>query len=105
MVATTRIETMLRDSAVAVHPDDGRYKHLIGKSIVHPFAKRKISIIADTFEERDLGTGAIKITPAPQVYKIWILEFSFPNTKFFCEFLTNLSPSRALAKAQAQSQS
>lgn len=64
-VATTRVETMLGDTAVAVHPDDERYKHLVGKNAVHPFISgRKIPIIADTYVEKDFGTGAVKITPA-----------------------------------------
>lgn len=65
VVATTRIETMLGDTAVAVHPEDERYKHLIGKELVHPFIpERKLKIIADTFVEKDFGSGAVKITPA-----------------------------------------
>jgi len=64
VVATTRIETMLGDTAVAVHPEDPRYKKLVGKNVIHPFSDRKIPIIADTFVERDFGTGAVKITPA-----------------------------------------
>ncbi|KAH8878989.1 hypothetical protein GQ53DRAFT_834536 [Thozetella sp. PMI_491] len=63
-IATTRLETMLGDTAVAVHPDDERYKHLVGKFIRHPFLDRKIPIIADTYVEKDFGTGAVKITPA-----------------------------------------
>ena len=64
VVATTRIETMLGDTAVAVHPEDTRYKNLVGKSVIHPFSDRKLPIIADTFVEREFGTGAVKITPA-----------------------------------------
>jgi len=64
VVATTRIETMLGDTAVAVHPEDERYKKLVGKNVVHPFSERKLPIIADTFVEKDFGTGAVKITPA-----------------------------------------
>ncbi|SOV19650.1 valine--tRNA ligase, putative [Plasmodium gaboni] len=64
-IATTRIETMLGDVAVAVHPNDKRYAHLIGKEIVHPFIpNRKIIIIADNFVDMEYGTGAVKITPA-----------------------------------------
>ncbi|GAW82466.1 valine--tRNA ligase [Plasmodium gonderi] len=64
-IATTRIETMLGDVAVAVHPDDKRYKHLVGKEIIHPFIpERKLIIIADNFVDMDYGTGAVKITPA-----------------------------------------
>jgi len=64
VVATTRIETMLGDTAVAVHPEDARYKNLVGKNVIHPFSDRKLPIIADTFVEREFGTGAVKITPA-----------------------------------------
>lgn len=63
-IATTRIETMLGDTAVAVHPEDPRYKHLIGRMIRHPLLDRKIPIIADTYVDREFGTGAVKITPA-----------------------------------------
>jgi len=63
-VATTRPETMLGDTAVAVHPDDERYKHLIGKTVILPLVNREIPIIADTYVEREFGTGVVKITPA-----------------------------------------
>ena len=64
-VATTRIETMLGDTGIAVHPDDERYKHLVGKNAAHPFIKgRSMPIVADTYVEKDFGTGAVKITPA-----------------------------------------
>ncbi len=63
-VATTRPETMLGDMAVAVHPDDERYQHLIGKLVVLPLTGRKIPIIADTYADPELGSGAVKITPA-----------------------------------------
>jgi len=64
-VATTRIETMLGDTGIAVHPEDERYKHLVGKNAVHPFIPgRKMPIVADTYVEKDFGTGAVKITPA-----------------------------------------
>jgi valyl-tRNA synthetase len=64
VVATTRPETMLGDTAVAVHPDDERYRHLIGKKILLPLMNREIPIIADTFVDREFGTGAVKVTPA-----------------------------------------
>mgnify|MGYP000742940206 FL=1 len=64
VVATTRPETMLGDSAVAVHPEDTRYKHLIGKTIDLPLTDRKIRIIADDYVDIDFGTGCVKITPA-----------------------------------------
>jgi valyl-tRNA synthetase len=65
VVATTRPETMLGDTAVAVHPDDERYKHLHGKSVQHPFVDRKIPIITDSIlVDPKFGTGAVKVTPA-----------------------------------------
>ncbi len=64
VVATTRPETMLGDSALAVHPDDERYAHLVGKTVKLPLTDREIPIIADTYVERDFGTGVVKITPA-----------------------------------------
>ena len=64
-MATTRIETMLGDSGVAVHPADPRYAHLKGKFVQHPFfPQRKMPIVFDDFVEKDFGTGAVKITPA-----------------------------------------
>ncbi|MDX2411275.1 MAG: valine--tRNA ligase [Woeseiaceae bacterium] len=63
-VATTRPETMLGDSAVAVHPDDERYKHLIGQEIILPIVGRRIPIIADDYVDPEFGTGCVKITPA-----------------------------------------
>jgi valyl-tRNA synthetase len=64
VVATTRPETMLGDTAVAVHPEDQRYRHLIGKRALLPLMNRKIPIIADEMVDREFGTGAVKITPA-----------------------------------------
>ncbi len=63
-VATTRPETMLGDTAVAVHPDDKRYKNLVGKTCILPIMNKEIPIIADEFVEMDFGTGCVKITPA-----------------------------------------
>src|SRR6266404_2883479 len=63
-VATTRPETMLGDTAVAAHPEDERYKHLIGRSVMLPLMNREIPIIGDEMVEREFGTGAVKITPA-----------------------------------------
>ncbi len=63
-VATTRPETMLGDVAVAVHPEDERYKDLIGKTVILPFLDKEIPIIADTYVDKDFGTGVVKITPA-----------------------------------------
>ena len=64
IVATTRPETMLGDSAVAVHPDDERYKSLIGQHVVLPLVDRKMPVIADDYVDPDFGTGCVKITPA-----------------------------------------
>jgi len=64
VVATTRPETMLGDTAVAVHPDDERYKHLIGATVVLPLVGREIPIIADEAVDPEFGTGAVKVTPA-----------------------------------------
>jgi len=63
-VATTRPETMLGDTGVAVHPDDKRYQHLVGKHVVLPLVGRKIPIIADEYADPETGSGAVKITPA-----------------------------------------
>lgn len=63
-VATTRPETMLGDTALAVHPDDERYQHLIGKEVVLPLTGRKIPVIADEYVDQEFGTGVVKITPA-----------------------------------------
>lgn len=63
-IATTRPETMLGDTAVAVHPEDERYQNLIGQSVVLPLVNREIPIIADDYVEKDFGTGVVKITPA-----------------------------------------
>lgn len=64
VVATTRPETMLGDVAVAVHPDDERYQHLIGKQLKLPLTDREIPVIADDYVDKDFGTGCVKITPA-----------------------------------------
>lgn len=71
-IATTRPETMLGDTAVAVHPDDERYQHLIGKKVLLPLADREIPIIADSYVDTEFGTGALKVTPAhdPNDYEI-----------------------------------
>lgn len=64
IVATTRPETMLGDTAVAVHPDDARYQDLVGKMVILPIMDREIPIVADEYVEMEFGTGAVKITPA-----------------------------------------
>ena len=63
-IATTRPETMLGDTAVAVHPDDERYQHLIGKTAILPLCDREMPIIADAYVDTEFGTGALKVTPA-----------------------------------------
>ncbi|RME90029.1 MAG: valine--tRNA ligase [Candidatus Hydrogenedentota bacterium] len=63
-IATTRPETMLGDTAVAVHPDDDRYQHAIGREVLLPLMNRKIPVIADSYVDKDFGTGVVKITPA-----------------------------------------
>ena len=91
VVATTRLETMLGDMAVAVHPDDPRYKHLHGKHVVHPFSGRKIPIIQDpTLVDMNFGTGAVKITPAhdPNDYEC--------GKRHNLEFITVLTPDGAI---------
>src|SRR5262244_1287728 len=72
-VATTRPETMLGDVAVAVHPDDERYKHLVGKHAILPLVGRRIPIIADEYVDPAFGTGCVKITPGHDFndYKVW----------------------------------
>ena len=64
VVATTRPETMLGDTAVAVHPDDERYKALVGKHVILPLVGRRIPIVADEYSDPEKGSGAVKITPA-----------------------------------------
>ena len=63
-IATTRPETMLGDGAVAVHPDDDRYRHLVGRMAILPLSNRPIPIIADEYPDPEKGSGAVKITPA-----------------------------------------
>jgi valyl-tRNA synthetase len=63
-IATTRPETMLGDTAIAVHPDDDRYKHLVGKKAILPIVGREIEIVADDYVDMEFGSGAVKITPA-----------------------------------------
>ena len=64
VVATTRPETLLGDTAVAVHPDDPRYAQLIGKRVISPFVDRAVPILGDDFVDQTFGTGAVKVTPA-----------------------------------------
>lgn len=64
VIATTRPETLLGDTAVAVHPDDERYTHLVGKMLILPLVGREIPVVADEYVDKEFGTGAVKITPA-----------------------------------------
>ncbi|HEX2259132.1 MAG TPA: class I tRNA ligase family protein, partial [Actinomycetota bacterium] len=73
-VATTRLETMLGDTAVAVNPNDERYRDAVGKKIVHPFSDRRISVVADEAVDPSFGTGAVKVTPAHDVTDFEIAE-------------------------------
>ena len=72
IIATTRPETMLGDTGVAVHPDDERYKHLVGKNAILPLVGRKLPIVADDYVELGFGTGAVKMTPChdPNDYEV-----------------------------------
>ena len=91
IVATTRLETMLGDTAVAVHPEDDRYKHLHGKMLIHPFVDRKIPIITDSeLVDMSFGTGAVKITPAhdPNDYQC--------GKRHNLDFITVLTPDGAM---------
>jgi valyl-tRNA synthetase len=72
IVATTRPETILGDVAIAVHPDDERHKHLVGKSVILPLVQREIPVIEDTFVDPSFGTGMVKITPAHDPNDYWV---------------------------------
>ena len=91
-VATTRPETMLGDSGVAVHPGDKRYKAFVGKEIRHPFLPRTFPVIADSFVDPKFGTGAVKVTPAhdPNDYEM--------GKRHDLEFITVLDKSGAMAE-------
>ena len=86
IIATTRPETMLGDTAIAVHPEDPRYKHLIGKYAILPLVGRKLPIIGDSYVDRALGTGALKVTPShdPNDYEIG-LRHHLPAINIFTE--------------------
>ncbi len=85
-IATTRPETMLGDTAVAVHPDDKRYQHLIGKKVLLPLVNKEIPIVADSYVEMDFGTGVVKITPAhdPNDFEVG-LRHNLPVINVFTE--------------------
>jgi valyl-tRNA synthetase len=71
-IATTRPETILGDTAICVHPDDERYQHLVGKTVLVPLVNRQIPVIADAYVDKDFGTGCLKVTPAhdPNDYEL-----------------------------------
>lgn len=74
-IATTRPETLLGDTAVAVHPDDERYADLVGKTVILPIVNREIPVIADTYVDKEFGTGCVKITPAmTQMTLRWVKD-------------------------------
>ncbi len=105
-IATTRPETMLGDTAVCVHPEDPRYQHLIGKTVTVPLIKRQIKIIADTYVDKDFGSGVVKITPAHdfndyKIGKTHKLEFiNILNKK--CELNENAGAYTGLKVAEAR---
>ena len=105
-IATTRPETMLGDTAVCVHPEDSRYKNLIGKTVTVPLIQRKIKIIADTYVDKDFGSGVVKITPAHdfndyKIGKTHKLEFINILTKK-CELNENAGAYSGLKVAEAR---
>ncbi|WII70612.1 valine--tRNA ligase [Bdellovibrio sp. 22V] len=105
-VATTRPETMLGDTALCVHPEDERYKHLIGKNVVIPLINRKIKIIADTYVDKSFGSGVVKITPAHdfndyKIGKAHHLEFINILTKK-AELNENAGPYQGLKVQEAR---
>lgn len=81
-VATTRPETMLGDTGVAVHPDDERYKNLVGKTLILPLVNREIPLFADSYVDKEFGTGAVKVTPAhdPNDYEMG-LRHNLPQVR------------------------
>jgi valyl-tRNA synthetase len=106
VVATTRPETLLGDTAVCVHPDDERYKKFIGQNVILPLLNRKIPIIADTYVDKDFGSGVVKITPAHDFndYKIGRthhLPFINILTKQ-CRLNENAGPYKGLSVQEAR---
>lgn len=105
-IATTRPETMLGDTAVCVHPEDERYKSLIGKTVTIPLIKRQIKIIADTYVDKEFGSGVVKITPAHdfndyKIGKTHKLEFINILTKK-AELNENAGPYKGLKVAEGR---
>ncbi|UGY95045.1 valine--tRNA ligase [Streptomyces gobiensis] len=106
VVATTRAETMLGDTAVAVHPDDARYAHLIGKQIKLPLTDRTIPVVADSHVDPEFGTGAVKVTPAhdPNDFEIG-QRHDLPNITIMDEHavITAHGPFQGLDRLEARS--
>lgn len=106
VVATTRAETMLGDTAVAVHPDDPRYAHLVGKRIKLPLTDRTIPVVADTHVDPEFGTGAVKVTPAhdPNDFEIGS-RHDLPNITVMDEraVITAPGPFQGLDRYEARS--
>ena len=106
VVATTRVETMLGDTAVAVHPDDERYAHLVGKTVALPLTNRHIPIIADAHVDPSFGTGAVKVTPAhdPNDFEIG-RRHGLPNVVVMNEraVITTPGPFAGLDRLEARS--
>jgi valyl-tRNA synthetase len=88
VIATTRPETLLGDVAVAVHPDDDRYKKLIGRKLKLPLTEREIPVIADESVDKEFGTGAVKITPGHDFndYQVWLRHSNKENLDLFSIF-------------------
>lgn len=106
IIATTRPETMLGDTAVCVHPEDERYRHLIGKNVIVPLINRKVKIIADTYVDKSFGSGVVKITPAHdfndyKIGKAHHLEFINILTKK-AEMNENAGPYKGLKVQEAR---
>jgi len=105
-IATTRPETLLGDTAVCVHPEDERYKHLVGKNVILPLLQRKIKIIADSYVDKEFGSGVVKITPAHdfndyKIGKTHKLEFiNILNKK--CELNESAGPYKGLKVQEAR---
>src|SRR5450756_960213 len=79
VVATTRPETMLGDTAVAVNPDDERYSHLLGKHVILPLVGRRVPIVADTYSDPEKGSGAVKVTPAHDFNAVSYTHLTLPT--------------------------
>ncbi|GAB3423821.1 valine--tRNA ligase [Flindersiella endophytica] len=105
VVATTRAETMLGDTAVAVHPDDERYQHLVGREITLPLTGRRIPVVADSHVDPEFGTGAVKVTPAhdPNDFEIG-QRHSLPNLTIMDEHgtVTAHGPFQGLDRFEAR---